>query len=285
VTEWESLGGGITSAPAICSWGPSHLEVFARGEDQALWHRRFLDGWGEWQSLGGTLTSPPAAVSWGEGRVDVFARGTDRALWHRWYDGSWHGWESLGGELNFGPAVSSWGSRRLDVFARGTDNAIWQRTFDDGWRDWTSIGSEFTTIDLPGISAVSPRDGRIDLVAWFQLRGNLGWRDFRNDIWQTPRPLTTGGENAMNTSIALTSWRADRYDLFLRGEDLGLVHLSGFLGDDASLRLTFPPAQLGGVLTSGPAAVARRGDRWIDVVARGTDNALWRTLALNTVPD
>ena len=88
VTEWESLGGGLTSAPAICSWGPTHLEVFARGDDQALWHRRFLDGaWGEWESLGGVLTSPPAAVSWGAGRVDVFVRGTDDALWHRWFDG------------------------------------------------------------------------------------------------------------------------------------------------------------------------------------------------------
>jgi hypothetical protein len=110
--DWESLGGGITSAPAICSWGPGRLDVFARGEDFALWHKysQDLQSWSEWESLGGGLASPPAAVSWSEGRIDVFVRGTDRALWHKWFgDGNWSGWESLGGALNFGPTVSSWG--------------------------------------------------------------------------------------------------------------------------------------------------------------------------------
>ena len=284
MTEWESLGGGLTSAPAICSWGPTHLEVFARGDDQALWHRRFLDGaWGEWESLGGVLTSPPAAVSWGAGRVDVFVRGTDDALWHRWFDGQWRGWESLGGLLNFGPAVASWGPRRLDVFARGRDNGIWQRTFDDGWSDWESIArtSPRSTAGHRRRLAARRQDRSF---AWFELRGNLGHRAFSGDIWRSPRPMTTGGPNAMNTSIALASWRADGVDLFLRGEDQGLVHFPGFVDRDGELHLTFPPKQLGGVLTSGPAAVARRGDRWIDVVVRGTDNGLWRTLALNSSP-
>src|SRR5262245_31602658 len=72
--DWQSLGGGITSAPAICSWAPGRLDVFARGEDFALWHKysRDLQSWSEWESLGGGLASPPAAVSWGEGRIDVF---------------------------------------------------------------------------------------------------------------------------------------------------------------------------------------------------------------------
>ena len=124
ISEWESLGGGFTSAPAICSWGAGRLDIFGRGEDFALWHKWF-DGakWSDWETLGGSLTSPPAAVSWGAGRIDVFVRGTDRALWHKWFrDGGWRGWESLGGALNFGPAVSSRSSGRLDVFARGTDN-------------------------------------------------------------------------------------------------------------------------------------------------------------------
>ena len=136
---WESLGGGLTSAPAVCSWEAGRLDVFGRGTDNALWHRWFskpafsTGAWSDWESLGGALTSPPAAVSWGPGRIDVFVRGTDDALWHRWFDGHWHGWESLGGLLNFGPAVSSWELRRLDVFVRGRDNALWRRTFDSGW--------------------------------------------------------------------------------------------------------------------------------------------------------
>jgi hypothetical protein len=100
----------------VCSWGPSRLDVFARGEDFALWHKYSPDlqnwVWSEWHSLGGTLNSPPAAVSWGEGRIDVFVRGTDRALWHKWFtDGGWSEWESLGGVLNFGPGP--WPPRRF----------------------------------------------------------------------------------------------------------------------------------------------------------------------------
>jgi hypothetical protein len=173
--DWQSLGGGITSAPAICSWRPGRLDVFARGEDFALWHKysQDLQSWSEWESLGGGLASPPAAVSWSEGRIDVFVRGTDRALWHKWFgDGNWSGWESLGGALNFGPTVSSWGPGHLDVFARGTDNTIFQRTFEgQNWIPWRPVPDAARKAALPGIAAVSgpfSGPGRIDLFTWVE---------------------------------------------------------------------------------------------------------------------
>ena len=36
---WESLGGKLTSGPAAASWSEGRLDVFARGTDNALWHR------------------------------------------------------------------------------------------------------------------------------------------------------------------------------------------------------------------------------------------------------
>jgi hypothetical protein len=87
--SWESLGGVISSAPDVCSWAPGRLDVFARGQDNALWHKWYDNGWSGWESLGGTITSNPTAVSWSGGRIDAFARGTDNALWHKWYDGAW----------------------------------------------------------------------------------------------------------------------------------------------------------------------------------------------------
>ena len=86
---WESLGGVITSGPDVCSWAPGRLDVFARGTDNALWHKWYQGGWSGWESLGGGLTSDPGAESWGNGRIDAFVRGTDNALWHKWYDGQW----------------------------------------------------------------------------------------------------------------------------------------------------------------------------------------------------
>jgi hypothetical protein len=63
--------------------------VFARGSDNALWHRWYENGWGGWQFLGGGLTSAPDAVSWGPGRIDVFARGGENGLWLTSFDGDW----------------------------------------------------------------------------------------------------------------------------------------------------------------------------------------------------
>src|SRR5689334_17758289 len=113
---WESLGGFLISAPAVSSWASGRLDVFALGQDHALWHKWFDGGWSGWESLGGYLTTAPAAVSWSNGRIDVFGRGSDNALYHKWFDGGWSGWESLGGTLTSAPGVSSWSAGRLDVF-------------------------------------------------------------------------------------------------------------------------------------------------------------------------
>lgn len=292
-----SLGGPpgrnvLTSAPAVCSWGPARLDVFGRGPDNALWHK-WLTGhdWSDWESLGGTLTSPPAAVSWGEGRIDVFGRGTDNALWHRWFtDGSWSGWELLGGILNFGPAVSSWGPRRLDIFARGTDNTIFQRSFDQGWHDWTSIAEAETTVALPGIAAVSSATGKIDLFAWGAPHLNnqgtainfLQHKSFRGN-WKPAQTVGLGGAQAsLNTSLAVASWMPDRLDWFVRADERTLEHTAGVV-DANGLLGTRPPTsvELVNLLTSGPAAVARATtSNWIDVIVRGQDNAFWHTVIM-----
>jgi hypothetical protein len=75
------------------------MDVFARGQDNALWTRWYDGRWNDWARLGGSLTSPPAAASPGPGRLSVFARGDDGALWARDLDGGWGDWYSLGGDL------------------------------------------------------------------------------------------------------------------------------------------------------------------------------------------
>jgi len=53
---WETLGGGIQEEPSCVSWGPNRIDCFARGTDNAMWHR-WWDGsaWGGWESLGGVI--------------------------------------------------------------------------------------------------------------------------------------------------------------------------------------------------------------------------------------
>jgi hypothetical protein len=66
------------------------LDVFSRGEHDALWHMWSEGSWSQWESLGGIVTADPAATSWGPGRIDAFARGTGGAFWHRWFEGGWN---------------------------------------------------------------------------------------------------------------------------------------------------------------------------------------------------
>src|SRR5262245_38017693 len=82
---WEELGGHITSAPAVASWGVGRLDVFAAGPDRKLEHKSY-DGskWSDWDWIGGTFHGDPAAVSRGANRIDVFVRGMDDHLGHLW---------------------------------------------------------------------------------------------------------------------------------------------------------------------------------------------------------
>src|SRR5262249_58443494 len=86
---WESLGGRILEQPNCVSWGPNRIDCFARGTDEAMYHRWWNgSAWGGWESLGGIILEEANCVSWGPNRIDCFARGTDQAMYHRWWDGS-----------------------------------------------------------------------------------------------------------------------------------------------------------------------------------------------------
>src|SRR5207237_4825577 len=79
--EYE-YGTKLRSSPASVSSGPNHIDVVARGDDFAIWHK-WWGGlkWSQWDSLGGAFTSSPTIVSRGPNRVDIFDRGMDNALW------------------------------------------------------------------------------------------------------------------------------------------------------------------------------------------------------------
>jgi ligand-binding sensor domain-containing protein/signal transduction histidine kinase len=97
--EWQSLGGIITSKPAVCSWGEGRIDVFARGADDALWHRTFADGyWHGWEPLGGKLTAGPSIVECRENYIDIHVRGINNTRQRLVWDGGWSDWETLEAE-------------------------------------------------------------------------------------------------------------------------------------------------------------------------------------------
>jgi hypothetical protein len=256
---WESLGGVLSSGPDVCSWASGRLDVFARGMDNALWHKWFDGGWSGWESLGGELTSDPAAVSWDHGRIDVFARGTDGSLVHKWYDGGWSGWESLGGELVGGPDVSSWAAGRLDVFARGADNALWWKSYEGRWFDWKRLDGTLGSDP----AAVSWGPGRIDVFARGEDSNPVVFHKWYEGNWSDWEVL----ESNLLSGPDAASWGPGRLDVFVHGYNEQLWH-RWYDGNWSAWET------LGGRLSSGPTAVSWGPDR-VDVFARFPDNALW----------
>jgi len=157
-----------------------YLEVFVRGSDNALWHKRQNPwwisilyalvaifsggpkgdyGWTSWNSLSGVLHSSPTVFQNADGRLEVFFGGTDNALWHKWQtapnSSKWSSWNSLGGppEVVFtdSPVVFQNLDGRLQVFVRATSPSpdgdallhTWQTAPNSSnWSGWHTLGGD-----------------------------------------------------------------------------------------------------------------------------------------------
>jgi hypothetical protein len=258
---WGSLGGALSSKPAVAAWSPTRLDAFGRGLDGAVWHKAWVGTtWSGWQSLGGLLLpgTGPAVASSAPGRLDVFVTGTDHQLWHDSWNGTiWSGWQPLGGYLTSSPAASSRGPGLLDVAADGGDHAIWHRAYAGSWLGWESLGG-LTSAD-PGIA--SSGGGQVDVFA-MGTDHQLWQRTFQNGAWQLWGSLSgnlTSGPSAT----------------FLPN---GLVDVVAAGSGGVPERLSFNGAwglwqPLGGLTGLPPSVVPFNGGE--NVFVTGTDTALW----------
>jgi hypothetical protein len=102
-SDWDELGGGFTSLPAVLPAGSGAFDVFARGLDFMVYHAIYTPGMPtDWRLLGGGLlgepsaASAPIAVRVHDGAL-VFVTGVDGAVWYTLFDGRvWKPWLSLG---------------------------------------------------------------------------------------------------------------------------------------------------------------------------------------------
>jgi hypothetical protein len=185
---WMSAGGLVTSSPAACTWGGGRVDLFARGQNGALWHAARLDGgtftFSAWENLGGDLSSlsSPGAVSWGPDRIDIFFRGSDDGIWHKSYRTyyGWSGLDTLGGIHSSGPGVSSWASGQLNVVTRGLDANLWYNGYNGAWTGWQLIGGGMVS-SAPAAASWGPN--RIDVF----VRGTddaLWWKWWDGSAWR-----------------------------------------------------------------------------------------------------
>lgn len=143
--EWMSIGVGLPlpSMPRIPRTlnSQNFLELFTRGPDRALWHKRQAlasdessVGWSAWRRLGGVLAGAPAASVGSDGLISVFVRGVDGAVWmtqqahHPVAAGAdaWVSWSRLqGAQIHASaPEVATDGNGLMHLFSRSTDGAM-----------------------------------------------------------------------------------------------------------------------------------------------------------------
>ena len=133
--------------PAVTSWGPQRLDVFAMavssGNPGVLFHRSWdagLDsGWvlrgnpqGTWLKTSPTATgySPITTPNTAAGRVDVFVVGVDNQIYNGRWNGSvftWSLWSTYpsGYALVSKAAAASWSPGRMDVMVVDANGNLW----------------------------------------------------------------------------------------------------------------------------------------------------------------
>lgn len=249
-TGWWSLGGQAASAPAMASWGPGRLDVFAAAAGGALWHRWWQGEWQPWEWLGGSVAdgSTPAAVAPAPGRLDVFVRGVDHALWHRSLDGAgWAAWEPLGCCISSDPAATSADSSQVDVFVERSSGGLWDLTLEAATGPsaaslWRRLGGLRTS--AMQLAATSSSPGRLDVFA-HSTAGDLWHRVADGGQW---RPWEALG-CCLSSIPAVAPRGSGWFDLFGRGPDdqLWKLRFSGVWG-------TWE--KLDGHLTAAPSATS-----------------------------
>jgi acylphosphatase len=276
-SSWAPLPSANASSSKRVGRNPDgRLEVFARGTDQAVWHRWQLapnNGFSEWSSLGGGFSGDPAVASNQDGRLEVFGIGTDGAVWHRWQlgDATWtDGWANLGGVGLVGePAVSTNADGRIEIVARSWDGQLWQK-FQTGpnspfTESWFHAGTDTKSDPVLAKNA----DGRLELFV-------RGGDDALWHRWQLSPNGDWGGWSSLGgilVSEPAVGVNADgRLEVFHVGTD-GDVYHRWQLGPG---EWSEGWASLGGVGIAGEPAVATNADGRIEVVIRSWDGQLWQ---------
>jgi hypothetical protein len=167
----------------------SRLEIFAAGEDGAVWHQWQSVPNGGWNPPGAWLSrghppdvelARPAVGRNADCRLEIFAVGTDGALWHHWQTEagtSWNppgAWRSRGippgaGGIVGAPVVRPNRDGRLEVFAwfaNGTIQHTYQTQPNTGWLNagtWMSLGADgFAPASDPAVGCNA--DGRLEAL-------------------------------------------------------------------------------------------------------------------------
>lgn len=268
------IGNANATGPAVCSWGPSRLDVFVQDSITGVDHFWWDNGTMSWESFNQSLLSYPAATSWGNGRIDLFGvlNGLDYSLVHFWFDqGSWQGWESLGKPFGI------WNGTPIPL--DGSENSAVQFQMSAESGGWTFLSKPACCswgpnhLDIFAV-AIHPPD---PFLPHAPLIVHLSWDNNQWSLWDAvdlpTLPILAG------TGPAAASWGEGRIDLFVVGQD-NFLHHAWFDTENQGTGAWSPSwenlgAPPDGVLIVNSPSVSAWSEGRLDVFACGTDQALW----------
>ncbi|WP_161606307.1 hypothetical protein [Microlunatus speluncae] len=260
--------------------GELTLDLFARGENNQLYHRWWTAGkpWTQWESLRGELASGAGAGSHNAGIVHLGVLGSGRRIHDRAYDhGSgllrgWSNWKPLGTkEFNSAPTAASWGTDHFAMFARGTDNKIWHNRYrfgGGGWTDWQPIFAGDTRTFSSGPAAVAYDTERLHVFA-------KGIDNLIYDIHTLPQGgwsmWTPIGTQTFGSGPAAASWGTTHLALFAVGTDQKVWTTAYRFGTGWAAWTAMSGDQQ---FTEAPAAGTHKANT-LNVFALGTNGEIW----------
>jgi hypothetical protein len=233
------------------------LEIFARGPDDALWHKYQTSTkglWSQWQSLGGSITARPAAILGADGRINVFVRGSDYRLYlvqQTAPGGAYSGFAGMGPERIMSAPAVGLSANTMNVFVRGTDDMVYRKRVNMIGESaaWQLLYGIVTS----GLSVVTTPDGLLQLFArggnndlQFASQTSFGSSVFTDFV-------SLGGFLQSSPSVAVNT--DGRMEVFALGPDFDTVYSIAQLGPGGSwsdwTSLSSPP----GASVNTPAVI------------------------------
>jgi lysozyme len=144
---FTDFGGMGLSHLSTLAWPDGHLEVFALGADQTIWHRSWDVAnakWAAWASLGGggKMATGVGPITWGDGHAEIFATDDQGIVWHTFsgsgtqFPGGWFKWISIDGTIASRPIPVRWADGHIEAFARSTSDELVHSYYDGGQNKW-----------------------------------------------------------------------------------------------------------------------------------------------------
>jgi lysyl oxidase len=165
----QNLGGAnIYGAPAVASWSPERLDVFAETTTIQLGHWwSSSPGWWSFETLSGQPgpAGDPAVVSPGAGKLMIVYVDVDEIIRYHWFSNA-AGWSNgslpSSGWATEAPALAASGSGKIHLLVRTTVGDIYAADFTEGV-GWSGFSHTYGWTYHP-ISAASWNINRVDAV-------------------------------------------------------------------------------------------------------------------------